>query len=175
MDTFDPKPMLNKHHGQPMPTPNLRTERKTGNLLRSPFTFKKYGQSGIEVSEIFPKVGECIDDICVIRSMHTDRPNHEPSLFMMNCGDKLPGGPPWAPGSPTGWEPRTRICPALSCCVPGCPSLGRSSGLPLFCPAVYQGTYLPNNEKEPEKLIHHIRNQELALPEQKRQLDLLGD
>ena len=57
-----------------MPSGNLKTERKTGNLLRSPFTFKKYGQSGIEVSEIFPKLGECIDDVCVIRSMYTERP-----------------------------------------------------------------------------------------------------
>src|SRR5690349_4741938 len=81
VDTFDPKPMLAKYHGKPLPSGNLKTERKTGNLLKSPFEFRRYGKSGIEVSEIFSKVGECIDDICVIRSMHTDRPNHEPSLF----------------------------------------------------------------------------------------------
>src|SRR5437762_3455 len=75
VDTFDPKPMLAKYHGKPLPSGNLKTERKTGNLLKSPFEFKRYGKSGIEVSEIFSKVGECIDDICVIRSMHTDRPN----------------------------------------------------------------------------------------------------
>src|SRR6478609_11480737 len=91
VDTFDPKPMLAKYSHQPMPTGNLKTERKTGNLLPSPFTFRKYGQSGIEVSEIFPNLGERIDNFCVIRSMHTDRPNHEPSLFLMNCGDKFPG------------------------------------------------------------------------------------
>src|SRR5262249_24066198 len=84
VDTFDPKPMLTKFHGKPIATGNLKTERKTGNLLASPFKFKKYGQSGIEVSEIFSQLGECIDDVCVIRSMYTDRPNHEPSLFMMN-------------------------------------------------------------------------------------------
>ncbi len=98
MDTFDPKPMLDKFSGKPMPDGNLKTERKTGNLLRSPFTFKKYGQSGIEVSEIFPKLGACSDDLCVIRSMYTDRPNHEPSLLMMNCGDKMPAGRRWARG-----------------------------------------------------------------------------
>src|SRR5437870_2218640 len=91
VDTFDPKPMLAKYSHQPMPTGNLKTERKTGNLLPSPFTFRKYGESGIEVSEIFPNLGERIDNFCVIRSMHTDRPNHEPSLFLMNCGEKLPG------------------------------------------------------------------------------------
>ena len=57
VDTFDPKPMLTKYNGQPMPAGNLKTERKTGNLLKSPFEFKKYGQSGLPVSEIFPKLG----------------------------------------------------------------------------------------------------------------------
>src|SRR3982751_538248 len=69
VDTFDPKPMLDKYHGKQAPSGNLRTERKTGNLMKSPFTFKKYGQSGIEVSDIFPTLGSCIDDVCVIRSM----------------------------------------------------------------------------------------------------------
>ena len=86
VDTFDPKPMLTKYHGKPVPT-NLPTERKTGAAFRSPFTFKKYGQSGIEVSEIFARTGEMIDDICVVRSMHADVPNHEPSLMLMNCGE----------------------------------------------------------------------------------------
>src|SRR5262245_32863687 len=69
VDTFDPKPMLQKMHGKPMPTPNLKTERRTGNLLGSPFQFRKCGQSGIEISEIFPQLGSLIDEVCVIRSM----------------------------------------------------------------------------------------------------------
>src|SRR5580698_4160185 len=84
VDTFDPKPMLDKFSGKPVPDGNLKTERKTGNLLKSPFEFHKYGQSGIEVSEIFPKLGAHMDECCVIRSMYTDRPNHEPSLLLMN-------------------------------------------------------------------------------------------
>src|SRR3954454_5718744 len=60
VDTFDPKPMLDKYNGKPAPSGNLRTERKTGNLMKSPFTFQKYGQSGIEVSDIFPTLGSCI-------------------------------------------------------------------------------------------------------------------
>src|ERR1044071_6855358 len=78
VDSFDPKPMLEKFHGQPLPGGTVATERKTGTLLKSPFTFKKYGKSGLDVSELFPHVGACADDICVIRSMHTDIPNHEP-------------------------------------------------------------------------------------------------
>src|ERR1700676_864933 len=82
VDTFDPKPMLAKYNGKPIPAGNLKTERKTGNLLASPFKFNKCGQSGIEISEIFPRLGASIDDCCVIRSLYTDQPNHEPSLFL---------------------------------------------------------------------------------------------
>src|SRR6202048_1689268 len=63
VDTFDPKPMLTKHDGKPIPGGGMQTERKTGNLMRSPIAFKKCGKSGIEVSEIFPRIGEAIDDI----------------------------------------------------------------------------------------------------------------
>src|SRR2546430_9220885 len=87
VDTFDPKPALEKYAGKPLPMENLKTERKTGAAFPSPYQFRKYGQSGIEVSEIFERVGECVDDIAVIRSMHADVPNHEPSLLLMNCGE----------------------------------------------------------------------------------------
>src|SRR6185369_2020007 len=87
VDTFDPKPALEKYANQPLPAGNLPTERKTGAAFPSPFKFQKYGQSGIEVSELFPRVAESIDDICVIRSMQAELPNHEPSLMLMNCGD----------------------------------------------------------------------------------------
>src|SRR5687767_3755580 len=72
VDTFDPKPALAKFAGKPLPTENLRTERKTGAAFPSPFKFKKYGQSGIEVSELFSETAGHIDDIAVIRSMHAD-------------------------------------------------------------------------------------------------------
>src|ERR1700722_20631100 len=87
VDTFDPKPALEKYSGKLLPMENLATERKTGAAFPSPFKFQKYGQSGIEVSDLFPHVGENIDDICVVRSMYADIPNHEPSLLLMNCGD----------------------------------------------------------------------------------------
>src|SRR5262249_14618424 len=76
LHTLDPKPGLTRYQGKPVPT-NLPTERKTGAALGSPFKFRKYGQSGIEVSELFAQTAEMIDEICVIRSMHADVPNHE--------------------------------------------------------------------------------------------------
>ena len=93
VDSVDPKPKLDKYHGQRLPGGSVATERKTGTLLRSPFTFKKYGQSGMEVSELFPHVGECADDICFVRSVYTDIPNHEPSMLMMNTGHTQAGRP----------------------------------------------------------------------------------
>ena len=85
VDTFDPKPALKKYGGQPLPI-HLRTERKTGAAFPSPFEFRRHGQSGTQVSEIFEKVAAHVDDLCVIRSMHTNVPNHGPSLMMMNTG-----------------------------------------------------------------------------------------
>src|SRR6202049_3012458 len=87
VDTFDPKPALARYAGQALPRANLRTERRTGAAFPSPFRFDKHGQSGIEISDLFPYVAKCADDLCVIRSMHADVPNHEPSLMLMNCGE----------------------------------------------------------------------------------------
>src|SRR5882757_5557355 len=83
VDTFDPKPKLDEWHGKVIPVV-LPTERKTTTAFRSPFKFQKYGKSGIEVSDLFAKTAESVDDMCVIRSMHADVPNHEPPLLLIN-------------------------------------------------------------------------------------------
>ncbi len=174
VDTFDPKPMLDKYDGKPMPTANLKTERKTGNLLKSPFRFRKYGQSGIEVSEIFSKLGSKIDDCCVVRSMYTDRPNHEPSLLLLNTGDKQVGRPSMGSWLTYGLGSENQNLPGFVVLCPGFPVIGPQLWASTFLPAVYQGTYIPNNEKTPDKLVQYIRNPELSSTEQRRQLDLLG-
>ncbi len=174
VDTFDPKPLLQKYSGQPMPSGNLKTERKTGSLLGSPFKFNRYGKSGIEVSEIFPKLGSCIDDCCVIRSMYTDIPNHEPSLFMMNCGTRIPGRPSMGSWLTYGLGSENQNLPGFIVLCPGYPIVGPQLWTSAFLPAIYQGTYIPNSEKTPDKLIHYIRNTEIKTPEQRRQLDLLA-
>lgn len=173
VDTFDPKPMLDKHHGTPMPSGNLKTERKTGNLMRSPFRFQRHGQSGIEVSEIFPRVASVIDEFCVIRSMYTDRPNHEPSLLMLNSGDKLPGRPSMGSWLTYGLGSENQNLPGYVVLCPGLPVLGHQNWAANFLPAVYQGTYVPLGEKDPRKLISHIRNESLTTEKQRRELDLL--
>ena len=80
VDTFDPKPSLARYAGKPLPIENYKTERKTGNAFPSMFKWAKYGNSGLEVSELFKHTAQMADDLCVIRSMHTDIPNHEPGL-----------------------------------------------------------------------------------------------
>jgi hypothetical protein len=174
VDTFDPKPMLNKYHGQPRPGGNLRTENRTGTLMRSPFQFQRYGQSGIEVSEIFPQVGACIDDICVIRSMYTEVPNHTPALFMMNCGHLLAGRPSMGSWITYGLGTENQNLPGFVVLCPGTPVLGPPLWSSSFLPAVYQATYISNKERDPNKLIPYIRNDHLNLNQQRQQLDLLG-
>jgi len=174
VDTFDPKPMLDKYNGKPAPSGNLKTERKTGNLLKSPFTFQHYGKSGIEVSEIFPRLGSFIDECCVIRSMYTDRPNHEPSLFMLNCGEKMPGRPSMGSWVTYGLGTENTNLPGFVVLCPGLPVLGHPLWASTFLPAVYQGTYINNKEKDPDKLLQNIRNKVLSRDQQREELDLLA-
>jgi hypothetical protein len=173
VDTFDPKPMLQKYSGQPIPSGNLKTERRTGNLLGSPFNFRRCGKSGIEISEIFPKLGDAIDDVCVIRSMYTEIPNHEPSLFLMNCGHRVPGRPSMGSWLTYGLGSENQNLPGFVVLCPGYPIVGAQLWSSTFLPAIYQGTYIPNSEKTPDKLISYIRNPSTPLPEQRRALDLL--
>ena len=175
VDTFDPKPMLDKYDGQPMPGGNLKTLRQTGNLMRSPFPFQQYGQSGIEVTEIFSQVGRCIDDICVIRSMHTDIPNHLPGLFMMNSGSVQVGRPSMGSWLTYGLGTENQSLPGFIVLCPGTPIGGSPLWNSSFLPAVYQGTHIRTNETDPQKLIRFIHNKQLNSSDQRRQLDLLAD
>src|SRR5262245_60522580 len=77
LDTFDPKPLLDRDHGKPLPFAKPRVQfAQTGTLLRSPWKFKQHGQSGVPVSELFPNVAGCVDDICFIHSLHGTNPAH---------------------------------------------------------------------------------------------------
>jgi hypothetical protein len=185
VDSFDPKPMLDKYHGQPLPGGAIATERKTGALMRSPFTFKKYGHAGMDVSELFPYVGEMADDICFIRSVYTDIPNHEPSMLMMNTGHTQVGRPSLGSWLTYGLGTDNRNLPGF---VVLCPDVPTTVGPPLwgnaFLPAVHQGTYIADKvekqdeklvgkEFDPKKLISYIHNEKFTLSEQRRELDLL--
>jgi hypothetical protein len=174
VDTFDPKPSLDKYAGKLLPMENLATERKTGAAFPSPFKFKKYGQSGIEVSELFPHVGECIDDICVIRSMTADVPNHEPSLLLMNCGDARSIRPSMGSWVTYGLGSENQNLPGfIAMCPGGYPIQESQNWQSGFLPGVYQGTYINTEKTKIEELIENVKNNYTSLPEQRQQLDLL--
>jgi hypothetical protein len=174
VDTFDPKPSLAKYAGQRLPSGNLRTERKTGAAYPSPFKFQKYGQCGIEVSEIFSHVAQCIDDIAVIRSMHADVPNHEPSLMLMNCGEGRQLRPSVGSWIAYGLGSENQNLPGfIAMCPGGYPITETQNWQSAFLPGVFQGTYIDTKNTNIEKLIEHIKNHSMSLGEQRSQLDLL--
>jgi len=174
VDTFDPKPALDKYAGKLLPMENLATERKTGAAFPSPFKFKKYGQSGIEVSDLFPKVAESIDDIAVIRSMQADIPNHEPSLLLMNCGDARLIRPSMGSWVTYGLGTENQNLPGfISMCPGGYPIQESQNWQSGFLPGVYQGTYIDTKHTQIEQLIENIKNKYTSQPEQRAQLDRL--
>jgi hypothetical protein len=173
VDTFDPKPMLEKYAGKEVPT-HLPTERKTGAAFPSPFKFKKYGNAGIDVGDIFPNVAQSADDLCVIRSMHADVPNHEPSLLLMNCGEARLIRPSFGSWLTYGLGTENANLPGFVVMCPGGYPIQESQNWQNgFLPGVYQGTYINTANTDVEKLIEHIKNNATSQPEQRRQLDLL--
>jgi hypothetical protein len=174
VDTFDPKPMLTKYHGKELPMTNLRTERKTGAGFASPWKFQKYGKSGIEVSDLFPHVAQSVDDLCIIRSMHADVPNHEPSLLLMNCGESRQIRPSFGSWVTYGLGTENQNLPGFVVMCPGGYPIQESQNWQNgFLPGTFQGTYVDTKHTEIEKLIEHIKNNSVSQPEQRRQLDLL--
>lgn len=175
VDTFDPKPALAKYHGQPLPNPNLRTERKTSGALKSPFEFARYGQSGIEVSELFARTAQAhIDDMCIIRSMHADVPNHEPSLWLMNCGEGRMPRPAMGSWVTYGLGSENQNLPGfIAMCPGGLPVTGALNWRSGFLPGAFQGTYIDSQHTDVQKLIENIRNPGLTPDQQARQLDVV--
>jgi len=174
VDTFDPKPRLTELHGQKLPMDMLRTERPTGAAFKSPFSFKKYGQSGLEISELFEKTAECADDLCLVRSMYADIPNHEPSLLLMNCGEARLVRPSFGSWVTYGLGTENQNLPGfVSMCPNGYPIQESQNWQSGFLPGIYQGTYVDTKNVEVDKLIEYIKNKYVSQRDQRAQLDLL--
>lgn len=202
IDAFDPKPMLDKYDGQPMPGGSIATERRTGALMKSPYTFKKYGKCGMDVSDLWPHLSNCVDDICWIRSVYTEIPNHEPSCLMLNTGANQAGRPSMGAWLTYGLGTENQNLPGY---VVLCPEVPTTVGSPLwsngFLPAVNQGTFISNKairgedepppppptvQKEPpkkveiekafdpKKILSYVNNPKFSLDEQSRELALLN-
>ena len=164
VDTFDPKPELVKQSGKPGPG---------GKFMPSPFKFAKHGSSGIEVSELYPHVAKSIDDICVIRSMYTSTPNHEPGLLMMQSGNQQPIRPCMGSWLTYGLGTENRNLPGYVVLCPGKPVVGPALWSNSFLPGIYQGTHVDNGKLDPDKVIGHLRNGSLSAGSQRRMLDFL--
>jgi hypothetical protein len=170
VDMFDPKPALVKYAGQRPNDASLRTERKTGGLLPSTFSFKKYGQSGIEVSELLPNLAATVDDLCVIRSMYSFSPNHEPGRNLFFTGIQTSMRPSMGAWVTYGLGTENQNLPGFVALTPGNSSMFASSG---FLPAEYQGTVVNNSDPDPEKMIRYLRSKTLGDKEQRDQLDFV--
>ncbi|HEX7898573.1 MAG TPA: DUF1501 domain-containing protein [Planctomycetota bacterium] len=173
VDTFDPKPSLTTYAGQRPAAVNLSTERKTFNLFPSPFPFRKHGKSGLEISSLFPKLAAHADELCVIRSMHTDIPNHEPGLLMMCTGSNLPIRPSMGSWLLYGLGSESRNLPGFLALCPGRPGVvGPQLWSNSFLPGVYQGAHVVNRNMKPGSVIADLSSP-LPAPAQREQLDLL--
>jgi hypothetical protein len=168
VDTWDPKPALAQYDGQPIPGGR-------GVAMASPFKFQRCGRSGIEVSEVFPKIAEHVDDLAIIRSMYTDIPAHEIATVMMNTGSRQIAKPSLGSWSLYGLGTENQN-------MPGFISLHSGGGLPpggtqnwgsAFLPGVYQGTSINTSSDSVDRMIENIRSPYVSGTEQRRQLDLI--
>ena len=170
MDLLDPKPALRTYAGQRPESVDLRTERMTGGLLPSPFEFRRHGQSGIEVSELLPKLAGVVDELCVIRSMYTFNPTHTPARNLIHTGNIASTRPSLGAWISYGLGTENQNLPGFVVLSPAARGgdLWRSG----FLPAEHQGTHFNHSEVDPEQMIRYLRNDTLDAKAQREQLDL---
>jgi len=176
METFDPKPVLDRLHGQQLPPSfgEIKSQFiKPGTpLLGSAWKFKKYGQSGIEVSELFPHIATCVDDLAIIRSCYTESVVHAPAMYQMTTGRLLAGHPSLGSWVTYGLGSESENLPAY--CVMTQPQGLPEGGAPMwsagFLPAVYQGTLLRNSSTP---ILHLAPSKEIGEKQQRHMLDFL--
>lgn len=174
-DLFDPKPELVKYAGQRPKGADLVTERPTGGLLPSPFRFQPCGESGVPVSELLPNFSGCIDDVCVIRSLHADNPNHGPALLQMNNGTILPTRPSMGAWFLYGLGSENDSLPGYVVLCPGKPVRFSILWNSAFLPSSCQGTYINHSSIQPNKMIPNLTNNKWSAQTQGRQLKLLRE
>ncbi len=174
VDTFDPKPLLTRDHGKPYPFSKPRVVfAQTGNLLKSPWEFKKYGQSGIEVSDLFPNVGGCVDDICMLRGIYADNTAHGGALLQLHTGSDSQIRPSMGSWITYGLGTENQNLPGF---MTICPTLGHGgvqNWSSAFLPAPFQGTPIGNASIPASKAaIDFIKNPEISQSLQRMQLDM---
>jgi hypothetical protein len=176
VDTFDHKPLLDRDHGKPLPFAKPRVQfAQTGNLLKSPWAFRRHGQSGIEVSELFPHLARHVDDIAFIHSLHGTNAAHGGAVLKLHTGSDTFVRPSMGAWIAYGLGTESRDLPAF---VTICPTLahgGVNNWGAAFLPAPYQGTPLGvASRPAAEAALHHAENEVFSRRLQRLQLDLLA-
>jgi hypothetical protein len=166
VDTFDPKPELTKQNGKPSPKLYLGQKR---NLLASPWKFQKYGESGLEVSELFPHVGSCVDQLCVLRGMVADDVNHPGGCLQMNTGERVATRPSLGAWVTYGLGTENQNLPGFIAIGPGPLIEGARQYGAAFLPAAHQGTFVSDLMNP----IRNLKNDQVGPDRQRRELDAL--
>ncbi len=174
-DFLDPKPAINKFAGQRPKEVDLRTERPTAGLLAAPFKFKKYGESGLAMSELLPHLSAHADDLCVLRAVHGDNPNHGPALFQMNSGVLTPNRPSLGAWLTYGLGTENANLPGFVVLCPGRPVRFAELWASAFLPSEFQGTYINHSNLDPRAMVPHLHNPDTTAAAQRQHLDLLGE
>jgi len=177
VDTFDPKPLLQRDDGKPYPFQVPRvTFAATGKLLKSPWKFRQYGESGLPVSELFPNVAQCADELCVVRSLHGTNPAHGGALLKLHTGSDTQVRPSMGSWVVYGLGTENEDLPGF---ITICPTLahgGVNNWGAAFLPAWTQGTPIGNaSVPSSQAFVKHIRNPRLSEAMQRRQLDFLAE
>jgi hypothetical protein len=175
VDTFDPKPLLTRDDGKPLPFDKPRVQfAPTGNLLKSPWSFRQYGESGLWVSELFPRLAERVDDLCMIHSLHGTNAAHGGALLKLHTGSDNFVRPSIGSWVSYGLGTDNANLPSF---VTICPTLahgGINNWSSAFLPAVHQGTPLGNASVPADKArMKFLANGVYARDVQRRQLDRL--
>ena len=176
VDTFDPKPLLTRDHGKPLPFDLPRiTFAKQNNLLKSPWKFKQHGESGLPVSELFPHVAKHVDELCILRSVHGTNPAHGGALLKLHTGTDQFVRPSMGSWVIYGLGTENQNLPAF---VTICPTLahgGVNNWGSAFLPAYCHGTRIGNASlSAAQAKVRHIRNPRIKPHWQRRQLDLIN-
>lgn len=177
IDTFDPKPEVDRLNAQPLPDsvkellqPTQRN--RAGTLFGSPFRFEKRGQSGIEISELFPHVARHADDLCVVRSMQGEVANHTPGLLLTNCGNSTLPRPSLGSWLLYGLGSESDELPGfIVLCPKGLPTAQSRNWTSAFLPGVFQGTHI-DTESSDKQLIPHLTRNDIRPGSQRAQIAL---
>jgi hypothetical protein len=177
LDTFDPKPLLDRDNGKPYPGPRPRVVfAKTGNLLKSPWKFKQHGQCGSPVSELFPNLAKRVDDICFVNSLHGTNPAHGGAVLKLHTGSDTFVRPSMGAWVAYGLGTENRNLPAFITIRPTLAHGGVNNWSSAFLPAASQGVPIGNASTPVDQAkVRYIANSRLSASAQRRQLDLLAD